>query len=183
MAYLLAIEVLINELPLYPVDRPALAPGYVDFGKTDCFHTCLSAITRFHDTWFTFTPQEIPGVPITMNMLANRCTHILYRLALMDDPAWDRAAVMHALDPLVAMQKSADVSGAVPAAMGLDTDGSDIYSRIAAVQRETIPIWRKALEEAGVVGGVEAGGAGEAQGMDFAFDGWFNDPFGPFSQF
>ena len=188
MAYLLSTEAMINELPLYPVDRPAVAPGCVDFGKTECFYACLSALTQFHDNWFTFTPQEILGVPMPLHMLAHRATHILYRLALLDDPAWDRAAVTHVIDPLAALERCADLCTAVPAAIGLETDGSDIYNRIAAVQRETIPIWRKALEEAGVSSG-HLGNAGGAIGVedlpttDLAFDGWFNESFPPFNPF
>lgn len=179
--YLLSIEVLINELPLYPADRPV--PSSIDFGKTECFYACLSALTRFHEIWLALTPEELPGMPMPLHMLAHRCTHILYRLALVDDPAWDRAAVARALDPLETIERSAALSAAVPAAIGLETDGTDIYSRIAAVQRETVPIWRRALEEAGVGGMGNTVGVGDLAEMDLAFDGWFSESLAPFNPF
>lgn len=181
VAHLLSTEAMINELPLHPAEPPTTT-RHLDFGRTECFHACLTALTHFLTTWLSFTPAELPGLPMSLHMLANRCTQMLYRLALADDPAWDRAAVTGSVDVLATVERYADLYGAVPGTIGLETDGGDMYSRCAGVLRATVPIWRKALEEAGVGGGMGADeGLLDLPAMDMAFDGWFNDSFPPFN--
>lgn len=187
MMYLFSAEAMINDIALYPVDRAAsVVSGCVDFGKTECFHACLRASSQLLDTWFTFTLGELAGLPLQLHMLFARCTLILYRLSLTDDPAWDRAAIGSSVDLLAAVERAADLYAAVPGATGLETDGSDMYSRTCGALRGTLPIWRKALEEAGVVTGVPgnldvANGVGDLAAMDFSFDTWLNDSFAPFN--
>ena len=178
---------MINELPLYPVDRPAGAPAAVDFGRTECFYTCLRSLTQFLNNFYTFTPEEMACLPMQLRMFPHRCMHILYRLALMDDPAWERAAVLASVDVLASMERLADIYAAVPGAIGLETDGTDMYSRVASVMRATVPIWRKALEEAGVLVGGMAGadvvGMQDFPAIDLSFGGWLNDSLPPFNLF
>ncbi|SPO01670.1 uncharacterized protein DNG_04343 [Cephalotrichum gorgonifer] len=190
ISYLLSTEVMIYELALYPVERGTVAPGFIDMSRTDCFYACLRAASQFLDNWFTFTPEEILGLPIPIHMQFNRCTQTLCRLSVLDDPAWDRAAVSGAVDLLATLEKCADLYSAVPSAIGLETDGGDTSNRYAAVLRRTVPIWRKAFEEAGVTSGtVGVGAGGEADGMsdvaamDFSFEVWLNDSFSMFNTY
>ena len=113
----------------------------------------------------------------------SRCTHILYRLSLMDDPAWDRGAIARTVDLLGVLERCAALYEAVPAAVGLGIDGNDIYTRAGEVLRASVPMWRKALEESGAITGVTEVGQGDMVPMDFTADGWFTDVFPVFGTF
>lgn len=178
---------MVNELPLYPLDRAPGPPGSVDFERTECFYACLNAIKGCLDNFFSVTDEEILGYPMPVHLHFSRCTHILYRLLLMDDPAWNRSAISSTIDLFDTLERCAERYFAVPAKMGLDTDGTDIYTRAAEVLRNTVPLWQRALEDVGAIPGAAVAATEEqsadpvvGQGlatMDISVDGWFSDVF------
>ncbi|KAK2612662.1 hypothetical protein QQS21_001279 [Conoideocrella luteorostrata] len=173
---------MINELPLCPVDPLASMRGVVDFGRTECFYSCLQATKRVIENFFVFTPEAVFGHPIMLHLHFSRSTHILYRLSLMDDPAWDRGAISNTIDLLGSLDQCASLYESVPAVMGLDTDGSDIYTKASGILKATIPMWRRALEEAGAIpptAEAQYGNVGtfarHEDMLDSVTDGWFTD--------
>lgn len=173
---------MINELPLYIAGLDT-APGTVDFGRMSCFYSCLAAIRSSLINFFTFPTASIFAFSMPMHLHFSYCTHILYRLYLIDDPSLDRTAITNTVDLLGSIERLARRYAAVPKAVGMETDGSDIYTRGAEVLRGTVPMWRKALEEAGAIAplaepGVPYDTTGLQFGpMDAAPDGWFTDLF------
>lgn len=132
---------------------------------------------------------------MTMTQLLNfaRCTHVLYRLSLTDDPAWDRKAIYSTIDLLDTMRRAADKMLLVPSALGFDDAGDDMFTRSSANLKATIPIWGRAMSQAGAI---EVGfptdeasasevaipaavgsGFDESILQDFSDDAWMTDMF------
>ena len=112
----------------------------------------------------------------------SRCTQILYRLSLVEDPSWNRGDIPHIVDVLRSLEQCASLYGSVPAAIGMDTDGSDMYTQAAEILRVTIALWRRKFEEAGVIpptNDQHVNSTLEAyEGIfDIPADGWFADIF------
>ncbi|KAJ5504828.1 hypothetical protein N7463_007702 [Penicillium fimorum] len=176
-------EALINELPLYPLEMPQQM-GCFDFGRTECFFACLQAIKHCIENFVTFAPEVVHSHTMTIHLHFGRCTHILYRLSLMEDPSWNRGDIPHIIDVLTSIDQCASLYASVPTAVGMDTDGSDMYTQVAEVLRATKALWRKKFEEAGVIppfakdqhSNNSTLGADEG-GFDPPADGWFADIF------
>lgn len=175
---------MINELPLYTTSLES-APGTVDFVRTSCYYACLTAIRASLLNFFTFPTASLFAFPMSMHLHFSYCTHILYRLYLIDDPAFDRSHITRTVDLLGSIERLERRYADVPRAVGMETDGTDIFTRGAEVLRATVPMWRKTLEETGVMApqatdyGVDAGSGAALQldPMDVAPDGWFTDVF------
>ena len=185
---MLVAQAMVNELPLYPVAPNARRLATIDLERTTCFYECVQAITECLDNFFSFTPAEMFAQPMTVHLHFSQCIHILYRLSLMDDPGWDRSAVSTSVNLLDMLERCAAMYAAMPASMGLETDGTDVYSQAAEVFRSTIPVWRRAMEAAGAIPADTGSGLGQQQDqepmtghelalMDMTMDGWFTDVF------
>lgn len=169
---------------LYTTEAVVAASSIIDFGRTFSFYTCLAAIRSSLDNFFTFSENSIFAFNMPMHLHFSYCTHILYRLYLADDPTLDRAAITNTVDLLGSIDRLATLYAGVPKAIGMETDGSDIFAKGSEVLRGTVPMWRKTLEEAGAIaplpegyGGVGVGdGTGAPLGpMDLSPDGWLTD--------
>ena len=90
---------MINELPLYMTSLES-APGTVDFVRTSCYYACLTAIRASLLNFFTFPTASLFAFPMSMHLHFSYCTHILYRLYLIDDPAFDRSHITRTVDLL-----------------------------------------------------------------------------------
>jgi hypothetical protein len=74
---------MINELPL--LHRPApntSGPGWIDFGRAECFHACVEALRTFVANWFLFDHHEIFGMFIGLGLHFAQATHMIYRLSM-----------------------------------------------------------------------------------------------------
>jgi hypothetical protein len=69
----------------------------------------------------------------------------------MEDSSWNRSDILQIIDVLKSIDQCASLYGSVPTAVGMDTDGSDMYTKAAEILRDTMPLWRRAFEEAGVI--------------------------------
>lgn len=181
VSHLYMAEAAINELPLYLGDQAPFMPGCTDFERAECFYACLQALKRVADNFFTFTSKDIFGHAMPLHLHFCRSTHIFYRLSLTDDRAWDRATVSRTIDLLGALDRGAAMYEAVPIAAGLETDGSDIFTKGGNALRAAIPIWRRVLEESGAIprsaDTCTDSGMGPELRMNPSVDPWFMDVF------
>ncbi|KAF7562249.1 hypothetical protein G7046_g1896 [Stylonectria norvegica] len=189
-SYMCDTTTMINDLPLFCGHFRLSVPGWVDFGRTECLYGCLNAIKAGLDNWFSFTPNELFGSSMGIPLHFGRFTHILYRLAISEDPAWDRNVVRSAVDLVTTLERAADLFGSVPEALGLQTDGSDPFNKGATTLRLAAPMWKRAFVELdaaaenvrlGSQGGIGEGALGGVSGdfvpMDFSDDAWLTDMF------
>jgi hypothetical protein len=180
LSYVYFTEVLINELPLSTLETPRQTSD-ADFRRTECFFACLQAIKHCLENFVAFAPETVHSHPMMLNLHFSRCTQIVYRLSLIEDPSWNRSDIPHIVDVLGSLEQCATLYGSVPTAIGMDTDGSDIYTQAAEILRVTIALWRKKFEEAGVIPSNDqhANSAIEAyeEIPDIPADGWFADIF------
>lgn len=58
--YLYSAEAQINDLPMQS-PTPSAAPGFIDFGRTECFDLCLRSIKLCLENYFSFEPAEYIG--------------------------------------------------------------------------------------------------------------------------
>ncbi|RYP48093.1 hypothetical protein DL768_005946 [Monosporascus sp. mg162] len=153
LTYLYSAEAQVNELGLLN-PAPSSLPVSMDFGRTECFEGFLRATKLWLEKYFSFRSAEYIGFTISMFLFFSRLTQFLYRLSLTDDPAWDRAAVCHAVDLIAALETGAARFAGVARAAGFEGDGSDggdMFTRAAHALQVTIPNWRAKLEQAGAI--------------------------------
>ncbi|RYP60922.1 hypothetical protein DL771_010331 [Monosporascus sp. 5C6A] len=166
LTYLYGAEAQINELGLQ--NPGPSSPGVsMDFGRTEFFEGFLRATKLWLVKYLSFESAEYIGFTVSMYLFFSRLTQILYRLSLMDDPAWDRAAVHHAVDLIATLETAAARFAGVAPAAGFEGDGSDGddgFTRAAHALQATIPSWRAKLEQAGAIP-VTAPAAGDKPGI------------------
>ncbi|CAM1504638.1 Fc.00g022290.m01.CDS01 [Cosmosporella sp. VM-42] len=189
-SYVCDTTMMINNLPLSNAVYPPKMSGLVEFGKSEYFYACIQATQQGLDNWFSFGPEELFGASMALLLHFGRYTHNLYRLAMTENPGWDRAAVLNAVDLIQTLERGAELVGSVPESVGLYTDGSDFFTKSAATLRSAVPIWKRTFAESGtptsmgsgaVQGGVEAGAVDVAScdfvPMDFSDDAWLTNIF------
>ncbi len=145
--WLLLTEVLIFDLSL---QHPGSSPSpNVNFARAEFLQSCLLAINHFFDNFISFKPREYSGLHVHYWLHFMRCTRIVYRLLLVEDPAWDTNTIRESVDLMAVLQRGAGICRAVPAAAGLDTGGKDGHSLLATNLERAKSIWTKALEQVG----------------------------------
>ncbi|KPM41743.1 hypothetical protein AK830_g4856 [Neonectria ditissima] len=189
-SYLSDTYMMINDLPLYCTNAPCNNTfGLNELGRTGCFHACIHAIKQGLENWFSLTPEELFGASLGLLLHFGRWTHVLYRLAMREDPAWDRTTVRTTIDLIQTLERGAERMDSVPKAVCLRGDGSNFFTNSAMTLRGAIPIWKRALE------GVDATSNGDfmaqnVQGlaapdvapnefvaMDVSNDAWMSEVF------
>lgn len=124
------------------------APRWLDQMKPECVYACVTACKQNIDNWFDLSTEECSGLSVMATIHFARCTHILYRLSLIDDPSWDRKMVRDAVDLLDMLERAADKFGEVAKFKGLELDEESVFLRGTAALRNAIPIWAKAFADA-----------------------------------
>lgn len=181
---------MINDLPLYSTNPPTDNTFALnELGRIGCFYACIHAIKQGLDNWFSLTPGELFGASLGLLVHFGRYTHVLYRLAMREDPAWDRAAVRNAVDLIQTLERGAEHMGSVPEAVQFRSDASDFFTKCAMTLRGAIPIWERALEGVDATLGTDpvARSAleleapdvapGDFVAMDFSDDAWLSEVF------
>ncbi|KAJ5822783.1 hypothetical protein N7447_005123 [Penicillium robsamsonii] len=132
----------------------------------------------------TFAPEAVYSHTMILHLHFGRCTHILYRLSLMEDPSWNRGDIPHIIDVLRSIERCASLYASVPMAIGMDTDGSDMYTQSGEILRATEALWRRKFEEAGLIPRITKDQHSDNNtleadegGFDLPADGWFADIF------
>jgi hypothetical protein len=119
--------------------------------RTAAFATCLSAAARCLENYLSFTSAQIFGHSCAIHMHFSAMTHILYRLCLNEDPCWDRAQIFATVDLFGCVERCSELYKAVPVAVGIATDGSDIYNLAGEMLKTTMANWRRIFEEVGAL--------------------------------
>lgn len=68
--YLYSAEAQVNDLPMQsPI--PSCPPGFIDFGRTECFDLCVRAIKLCLENYFSFDASEYIGfsMPVSQTLL------------------------------------------------------------------------------------------------------------------
>lgn len=123
----------------------------VTFARAEYLQCCLSAINHFLENFVAFKPLEYVGLHVHYWLQFMRCTRIIYRLLIIEDPAWDNKTVRDSVDLMGWLQRGADICRAVPGFAGLATDGKDGHDVVATNLQRTKSIWTKTLEQAGIL--------------------------------
>lgn len=141
-------EVMIFDLAL---QNPGPSPSTnLNFARAEYLQYCLLAINDFFENFVAFKPREYVGLHLHYWLQFMRCTRIIYRLLIIEDPAWDNKTVRESVDVMGWLQRGSEICRAIPAAAGLTTDGKDGYNLLATNMQRARSIWTKALEQAGV---------------------------------
>lgn len=174
---------MINELPL--LHRPApnsSGPGWIDFGRAECFHACVEALRHFVDNWFLFDHHEIFGMFIGLGLHFAQATHMIYRLSMAptssgsggvggEDPGWDRQSVRNAIDLPRILVEGADKFVEVSRVVGLETDdgGMDPYLLTGEGLKQAATQWARTFADTdarrSVVPGSGSGGRSSSSGV------------------
>lgn len=176
-AYLYWTEAMINELPL--LHRPSpnnSGPGWIDFGRAECFHACVEASRHFIDNWFHFDHYEIFGMFMGLGLHFAQATHMIYRLSMAPtggtDAGWDRQNVRDAIDLPRTLIQGAEKFSEVSEVLGLEVDDGELdpYILTGMGLKAAATQWEKTFEDTDArrtavssVGGV-ATRSGEAAG-------------------
>ncbi|KAI0420311.1 hypothetical protein F5X98DRAFT_41922 [Xylaria grammica] len=155
----------------------------IDMARIERYFATLQTSKAFFEHFLTFELADFVGFsfPVLLNFF--RAAQILYRLRVMDEPGWDRAAVTDRVDLVDTMDVVANrfdqISGLYGFLTETDAEGNEMYSFYVKCTRTfigTLAMWRahfaqadapKATTGAGtgagaaVAGDAAAGGAAE----------------------
>ncbi|KAJ5477405.1 hypothetical protein N7539_007549 [Penicillium diatomitis] len=79
-------ELVIHEIAM----RAPSTPNTPDLQRLDSLYTSLQAAKTWLDLWLSQRPTEYMAFPYTIFGQLSRALVSLYRLSVLDDPAWDR---------------------------------------------------------------------------------------------
>ncbi|KEY67657.1 hypothetical protein S7711_09077 [Stachybotrys chartarum IBT 7711] len=130
------------------------------FARTNCFHQAYEGAKKCFEAFLSFTPRELFGMNLFAAFQFARCTHLIYRYTLIDDPAWDRHLVRDGVDLGSVVQRAATLLSAIPAAMGVEGLEQDVFTATADALRRASPIWKRTIAEAACVQGTAGSGTG-----------------------
>jgi hypothetical protein len=148
-SYISYVEASINDLPLHRQASLADGNSWLDFRKAEHLHACLNACRQHLDNWSRFTIDELYCMSMPVHWYFARCTQILYRLSLMNDPSWDKKTVRNAIDLLGVMEATAQRFLATAETKRLDVDSVSWFTKAASALRHAVSIWGKALADDG----------------------------------
>jgi hypothetical protein len=130
------------------------------------------------------------GLSFTLSVQVVRCIVTLYRLTVLDEPAWDHAAVQRAVDLLLVLDRLAAMLDVVSREAG-EVEPDDLYVRLARLVRlfharcaaKIAPEGGSGEKPLWAGGGVGRGGGGGGvdpsqvlmQDVDFGDDKWLED--------
>lgn len=155
-------------MPAAPELHPILKP--VDIPRLQILHGCLQAIKVNVSILFSFEPAEYVGFPFALMCHISQSIQTLYRLSVLEEPDWDRAAVRREADIVAILGELADKMSKVAAAAGLGGDPAtpygDMFTKGAGTLRATAAIWGSTLPS--IEDATEASNAPSAQFGDAA---------------
>lgn len=191
--HIYSTEVVIYEPAIFQqASTPPFKP--LDFRRRGYLQACLESTKNFLDCFISLDAAEYVGLSFWCLIEFAYCTQALYRLSLLDDPGWDRAATRQTADIIYYLEETAKLFDRMHnvARTGLETpDEDDIFSKAAWSLRTTIPSWASTLEQVGAVTATPSNAAtttaAPAMGtnteavdpmlMDFTDDFWLADMF------
>jgi hypothetical protein len=134
------LEITIFSLSLTPTDlkRPRL---------DHLFHA-LTSINSWFETLLMIPPSGYVSFTFPIFSQISRCLLVLYRLATLDAPNWDKTCVQQTTNPLSILNRLLNKLEQVPTAIGIDNSNypnGDIFSRSAQILRSLRPEWEAKL--------------------------------------
>ncbi|KAF4964050.1 hypothetical protein FSARC_7999 [Fusarium sarcochroum] len=172
-SYLHNAYMMVNSIPVMNSSCLNIKSGLSDFGKTDCIYACVDVIKQGLDNWFSFAAEDVWAMPLAPMLQFGRCTHILYRIYMTEDPAWDRFDLRKAIDLIQVLERGAEVMETVPRTVSLHSDGDDFFARTSRTLSHAATLWKRAFAESGVGDNYDCGiqGSTGSGAGDFTFDG------------
>ncbi|KAH6653168.1 hypothetical protein BKA67DRAFT_659807 [Truncatella angustata] len=135
--------------PVQPRPSPSSVIKPVDIPRLQALHDCLQAIKRSMSIVLSFEPVQYVGFPFAFMCHMSHSLQTLYRLSVLDEPDWDRAAVRREVDVIAVLNSLADKMSKVAAAAGLKGDATmpcgDMFSKGSNTLRATASIWGSSL--------------------------------------
>ncbi|KAM0811493.1 hypothetical protein AB5N19_11849 [Seiridium cardinale] len=130
-----------------PLVDPIIKP--LDIPRLEILHDCLQSIKLSISNILSFDPLDFVSFPFALMCHFSHAVQTLYRLTVLDEPDWDRAAVRREADIVVILEHLADKMSKVATAAGLTGDTTtpygDMFTRGAGTLRATAAIWGSTL--------------------------------------
>ncbi|KAL9063633.1 MAG: hypothetical protein Q9157_008151 [Trypethelium eluteriae] len=142
-------------LHLYNTElETALSPTFLHNSKLtvkerDSLYAGLESIKSWFTVFFTITPAAYIGFPFSIFSQLIRCLTTLYRLMILEDPAWDENRVWKTTDALLILDRVINSMEQVAILAGLDNSDSsegDTFSRLAQLLQSLRPGWEARLQ-------------------------------------
>lgn len=163
----------------------ALPEGATDLWRVEALQSCLQSAKGCLDNLFTIRPKSYWYLPFPIIMSFTHCVSTLYRLSVVEDPAWDRAAARSQADVLQYLTQFAERADKSDPRSFNEGKGSNEArgGNSAESLWRTIAMWRPTLENAMDANGAEGMNAAtevptDTSMMEFLDDAFFTDIFG-----
>ena len=165
--------------------------------KVDGMYAVVKAIRSWYDLFFGMPAQEVPGMPFSFFIQFTQTHVALYKLAVSDDPAWDKSFLRSTTDPATLFYRSIERFQQVAAVypMKSTTDAPTVFAKGVSMVSHIKASWEPALthhlgglptpesqatQSAGLgmtpnLSADPAAGFGDPSTWDFGDMGWMTD--------
>lgn len=158
-----------------------------DYHRHEYLWTCLQASKSLVDTYLSIEIPEHRGINIFVMMHCLHGVQSLHRLTILDDPAWDRAAVRRTADVIFYLDQIVQLLDRIHEHIAPEVDEGyeSVWSKGADKLRRAIPNWVSAIEKEGAAALDQDVGAGTEGSLfdptvfNFSEEPFLQDLFAP----
>ncbi len=178
--FMLTTELIVNEAA---PKAPLTVAGTTDLLRLECLERVLACADAWFRIFFSMPDTALLELPLAIFWQLHHNTAALFRLTVLDDPAWDRDAVRRTVDVFEMLERLAVNLEHVPGLTGRNADDEDdaVCESVRAI-REMKGNWEAEVAAAsqgrGAVADLPGFAGDEDAGMNFLNDPWLSDMFG-----
>ena len=146
LAHLYSTELTVNETALSQVP---IMSEHSQFQRLKYLYACVECIKSWFENFFTIQPTAYVGFPFLIFSQLVHSLVALYKISILDDPAWDKSGLRKTADLLSILDHVISNMEQVQPLAGLDNNGvteEDAFFRTAKVFRSIRPAWETKLE-------------------------------------
>ncbi|ETS86473.1 hypothetical protein PFICI_00301 [Pestalotiopsis fici W106-1] len=178
LSYLYSSEAMISEQILFQ-HTLAQKSSTFDPGRLEALSVCTQAAKCCVENFLSIGADECAGISCFIMLHFSHSLQLLYRLSLLEEPAWDKATMQATINVLSYLNRAINhLSNAARL-----HKSNNIFSKSAEALKATFPVWSAALKQTTSVPTATRNTAPVYDGpssvypMDLNDDSWFTNVF------
>ncbi|KAK2594141.1 hypothetical protein QQS21_008140 [Conoideocrella luteorostrata] len=115
--------------------------------RINSLYSCARSAKVFYDAFFTLPPIQVAGLPFAAYVSMSHVQATLYRLTIVEDPAWDKEIMRSTVDLLYLLDKTIELFYQADEVYPIRTDDQDgtLFTKGAKILRNLRNSWEPVL--------------------------------------